>query len=169
MTSLITNLFYGRQRKKMPLRNREEIVKQFHEGMGQPVSSAMTDSKLFELRWNLIREEMKELEDEFCAASVDIKRGKIPENMEALLKELADLQYVVSGFAVTYGINLDDLLKEVHHSNMSKLENGKPVYRDDGKVLKGKNYKPPYLSDLVDEMWETIRMKGSGVKDEIRF
>ena len=153
----------------MPLRNREELVEEFHGGMGQPISSSMTDSKLFELRWKLIREEMKELEDEFSAATVDIKRGRIPENMEQIFKELADLQYVISGFAVTYAINLDEVVRQVHTSNMSKLENGKPVFRDDVKVLKGKIYKPPKLSELVNEMWETINLRRSGVKNEIRF
>jgi len=69
---------------------------------------------------------------------------------EALLKELADLVYVVYGTAVSLGLNLDEALERVHESNMSKLgEDGKPIYREDGKVLKGSNYKEPYLGDLV--------------------
>ena len=66
------------------------------------------------------------------------------------LKELADLVYVCYQYAANMGWSLDEALDRVHKSNMSKLgEDGKPVYREDGKVLKGPNYKPPTLTDLV--------------------
>ena len=66
------------------------------------------------------------------------------------LKELADLVYVCYQYAVNMGWNLDEAMHRVHESNMSKLdENGNPVLREDGKVLKGPNYKPPNLEDLV--------------------
>ena len=66
------------------------------------------------------------------------------------LKELADLIYVCYQYAENMGWLLDEALDRVHLSNMSKLdEEGKPVYREDGKVLKGPNYKPPTLTDLV--------------------
>ena len=66
------------------------------------------------------------------------------------LKELADLVYVCYQYAENMSWNLDEAMNRVHESNMSKLdEDGKPIYRDDGKVLKGPNYKPPDLSDLV--------------------
>ena len=66
------------------------------------------------------------------------------------LKELADLVYVCYQYAENMGWFLDEALNRVHLSNMSKLdEDGKPIYREDGKVLKGPNYKPPDLSDLV--------------------
>ena len=66
------------------------------------------------------------------------------------LKELADLVYVCYQYAANMNWFLDEALNRVHESNMSKLgEDGKPIYRDDGKVLKGPNYKPPNLSDLV--------------------
>ena len=66
------------------------------------------------------------------------------------LKELADLVYECYQYAENMGWLLDEALNRVHISNMSKLgEDGKPIYRDDGKVLKGPNYKPPDLSDLV--------------------
>jgi predicted HAD superfamily Cof-like phosphohydrolase len=62
----------------------------------------------------------------------------------AIAKELADLVYVAYGTALVYDIDLDIALKEVHKSNMTKLDDaGKPVLRKDGKVLKGPNYKPP--------------------------
>ena len=66
------------------------------------------------------------------------------------LKELADLCYVCWQYAENMGWDLDEALNRVHISNMSKLgEDGKPIYREDGKVLKGPNYKPPDLSDLI--------------------
>ena len=66
------------------------------------------------------------------------------------LKELADLVYVCYQYAENLGWNLDEAMDRVHKSNMSKLdEYGKPILREDGKVLKGPNYKPPNLEDLV--------------------
>jgi len=68
---------------------------------------------------------------------------------EATLKELADLVYVCYQYAENMGWFLDEALDRVHKSNMSKLDkDGKPIYREDGKVLKGPDYKPPDLSDL---------------------
>ena len=72
------------------------------------------------------------------------------EHRENCLKELADLVYVCYQYAVNMGWDLDEAMHRVHESNMSKLgEDGKPIYREDGKVLKGPNYQPPDLSDLV--------------------
>ena len=66
------------------------------------------------------------------------------------LKELADLVYVCYQYAENMNWFLDEALNRVHISNMSKLdEDGKPIRREDGKVLKGPNYKPPDLSDLI--------------------
>ena len=65
------------------------------------------------------------------------------------LKELADLVYVCSQYAENMGWFLDEAIHRVHQSNLSKLgEDGKPIYREDGKVLKGPNYAPPNLEDL---------------------
>ena len=67
------------------------------------------------------------------------------------LKELCDLVYVCYQFAANEGWDLDEAMDRVHKSNMSKLdENGQPIYREDGKVLKGPNYKPPNLTDLTN-------------------
>ena len=69
---------------------------------------------------------------------------------EECLKELADLVYVCYQYAENMGWFLDEALNRVHESNMYKLdEDGKPIYREDGKVLKGPNYKPPNLEDLI--------------------
>ena len=71
-------------------------------------------------------------------------------HQEHALKELADLVYVCYQYAENMGWFLDEAMNRVHESNLSKLdEDGKPIYREDGKVLKGPNYKPPDLSDLI--------------------
>jgi len=94
---------------------------------------------------NLIVEEFKE----FLEAEGMLFRKNATIESEAL-KELADLIYVCYQYAENMGWLLDEALDRVHLSNMSKLdEEGKPLYRDDGKVLKGPNYKPPTLTDLV--------------------
>ena len=94
---------------------------------------------------NLIVEEFKE----FLEAEGMLFRENIVFESEAL-KELADLVYVCYQYAENMGWLLDEALDRVHKSNMSKLDTeGKPIYREDGKVLKGPNYKPPTLTDLV--------------------
>ena len=94
---------------------------------------------------SLIVEEFKE----FIEAEGHLFRES-DELHEEALKELADLVYVCYQYAENMGWFLDEALCRVHESNMSKLgEDGKPIYREDGKVLKGPNYKPPYLQDLV--------------------
>ena len=94
---------------------------------------------------NLIVEEFKE----FLEAEGMLFRESDQLHEDAL-KELADLVYVCYQYAENMGWLLDEALDRVHNSNMSKLDdNGEPIYRDDGKVLKGPNYEPPYLKDLV--------------------
>jgi predicted HAD superfamily Cof-like phosphohydrolase len=93
----------------------------------------------------LIVEEFKE----FLDAENQLIMG-LTVNSAECLKELADLVYVCYQYAENLGWDLDEALDRVHRSNMSKLdENGQPLYRADGKVLKGPNYQPPYLNDLV--------------------
>ena len=93
----------------------------------------------------LIVEEFKE----FLDAENQLIMG-LTINAADCLKELADLVYVCYQYAENLGWDLDEALDRVHHSNMSKLdEEGNPIRREDGKVLKGPNYEPPYLSDLV--------------------
>ncbi len=94
---------------------------------------------------NLIVEEFKE----FLEAEGLLFRKNLDIEAEAL-KELADLVYVCYQFAENQGWFLDEALDRVHKSNMSKLdEDGNPIYREDGKVLEGPNYKPPTLTDLL--------------------
>ena len=93
---------------------------------------------------DLIVEEFKEFLE---AEGMLFRHGR--NQKEECLKELADLVYVCYQYAENMGWFLDEALDRVHKSNMSKLgEDGKPIYREDGKVLKGPNYKPPTLEDL---------------------
>jgi len=132
--------------------NREDTVGIFHKAMGQAVDVTQPDEKLLEFRYNLLIEEVKELGEEvaYAMAESNFKTG-IPDKIKArMLKEMADVQYVLSGFAVTLGLPLEQAFNRVHKSNMSKLDdNGKPIYRDDGKVLKGPNYIPPDMETLI--------------------
>ena len=109
---------------------------QFRLQMDQPIGKDKAD---LALQRDLIREEYWE----FNQAVADYK----PD--EYALKELADLVFVCFQYATAAGWELDQALDRVFKSNMSKLENGKPVKNEQGKVTKGRNYKPPYLKDIV--------------------
>lgn len=116
----------------------------FRYAMGQVVGAFTPELVL--LQKTLIREEFLELSEALqdCFDHLDNKRSR-----EAALKELADLVYVCYQLAAAVGWDLEEALDRVHESNLSKLVDGKPVKRLDGKVLKGPNYKPPVLIDLV--------------------
>lgn len=132
---------------------REEVVGVFHKTFSHPVAKGF-EKDLIELRYKLIAEEYEELKEELAAALTDLEMyGQVkPKTKARLLKELADLQYVVSGFAVTFGLPLQVAFNRVHQSNMSKLgADGKPVLREDGKILKGPLYAPPDLEDLFEK------------------
>ena len=102
-------------------------------GQDQPEKSGFPDDNIIDLRLDLINEEYKELRDA-------VEDDDIIEVADAL----TDMLYVVYGMGHAFGINLDLAFNNVHASNMSKMgEDGKPIYREDGKVLKGPNYFPP--------------------------
>ncbi len=116
-------------------------AKEFRQKYGLK-SSADRSSRA--VQHKLIVEEFKEFLE---AEGMLFMHGR--NHQEHALKELADLVYVCYQYAQNMGWLLDEALDRVHESNMSKLdEDGKPIYREDGKVLKGPNYKPPDLSDL---------------------
>lgn len=118
-------------------------VREFHRAFFHLMDKELDATTLvgFEraaLRNRLILEEVGEMQKELFGW-----------DKKKLAKELADLLYVVYGTAATYGIPIDEVFNRVHESNMSKLgTDGKPVYRDDGKVLKGPNYKEPDMEGL---------------------
>jgi predicted HAD superfamily Cof-like phosphohydrolase len=105
--------------------------------------------QLWDMQTRLIREEAGEFlvaADECFADPEDTKRR------EEVVKELSDLVFVCYQFAATYNIDLDKAMTLVFESNLSKLdEQGKPIYREDGKVLKGPNYQPPDLSECLPQ------------------
>jgi len=119
-----------------------ESVGDFMESFGQEVHNEPTlrDSQTQQLRYDLIDEELEELKMAF-------DNDDIVEIADAL----TDLLYVVYGAGHAFGIDLDECFLEVHESNMSKLgEGGRPIYREDGKVLKGPDYFPPNLKEILD-------------------
>lgn len=129
-------------------------VYEFHKAFKHPTERdlAQPDANEFWLRWRLISEEFKELGLEFTKADEYLMNGVlIPDIIRRnILKETADLLYVVFGFCVTYNLPIEEAFMRVHRSNMSKLgADGKPIYREDGKVSKGPNYKEPNLKGLV--------------------
>jgi NTP pyrophosphatase (non-canonical NTP hydrolase) len=112
----------------------------FRQAMEQPINT--TDENVHELQFKLIEEEFLELGDEY---ETELDGG----SKENQLKELADLVFVCYQYAAARGWNLDVAMRRVFESNMSKLVDGKPLRRSDGKVLKGPNYQPPILEDLL--------------------
>lgn len=121
-----------------------EMLLEFHEKFGGDINKEFTEERVC-LRLGLINEEADEVEEEFYDMFSWEQRLKEIDKAK-LTKELADLMYVTIGTAVTFGLPLEEVFEEVHKSNMSKLgDDGKPIYREDGKVLKGPNYKPPEL------------------------
>ncbi|HEY4505997.1 MAG TPA: hypothetical protein VJJ24_00890 [Candidatus Paceibacterota bacterium] len=134
-------------------KTREDFIEEFHVAFGVAVNENPT-VQLLKLRKNLISEEAKELIEELDKAISLLETGALVPNelYVDMLKELADLQVVLSGTSVSLRPlrKLDEAFGRVHTSNMSKLgQDGKPIFREDGKVLKGPNYIKPDLSDLV--------------------
>ena len=129
----------------------EDKVKECHKAMECPIAAPLT-AELLELRRNLLEEELGELKAEINTLLQELRdTGQTTTATKArMLKELADLQYVLSGMAVSFGLPLEEAFIRVHNSNMSKLVDGKPLKRADGKFLKGPNYRPPYLDDLAE-------------------
>ncbi len=118
-----------------------ESVKIFMQKFGQEVKnrSEFPKENIIKLRYNLIKEELDEFEDA-------IKNRDIKEVADAL----TDILYVTYGAGHAFGINLDKCFEEVQKSNMSKLgEDGKPIYNDLGKVMKGPKYFKPDLSKYI--------------------
>ena len=118
-------------------------VRIFMEAFGQEVKlkPEFPDSETRKMRIDLIEEELEELKD-----------ACFNKDMVEVADALTDLLYVVYGAGHAFGIDLDDSFREVHVSNMSKLgEDGKPIYREDGKVMKGPNFKPPALQEVLDK------------------
>ena len=118
-----------------------ESVKKFMQTFGQEIKTkaSFPNDKITKLRINLIREELSELEEA-------IEKKDIKEVADAL----TDILYVTYGAGHAFGINLDKCFEEVQNSNMSKLgSDGKPIYNENGKVMKGPDYFKPNLNKFV--------------------
>ena len=119
-----------------------EDVKTFMETFGQMVRTKpqFPDKKTMQLRFSLIKEELNELE-----------QAMRTRNLKEIADALTDILYVTYGAGYAYGIDLDKCFKEVQRANMSKLgQDGKPIYNEKGKVMKGPNYSEPNLKQFVE-------------------
>ena len=121
-----------------------ESVKKFMKTFGQEVKekAEFPTDKITSLRYDLIREELDELKE-----AIDNK------DIKEVADALTDILYVTYGAGHAFGINLDKCFAEVQNSNMSKLgDDGKPIYNEKGKVLKGPNYFKPDLKKVCSLM-----------------
>ena len=116
-------------------------VKKFMELFGQEIKekASFPDDKITSLRYELIKEELGEL-----------KEAMDKKDIKEVADALTDILYVTYGAGHAFGIDLDKCFEEVQNSNMSKLgSDGKPIYNDKGKVMKGPNYFKPDLGKFV--------------------
>lgn len=122
-----------------------EFMETYSQTIGAAPSLEHVSEALSVLRMDMLHEETDELTDAVVGA-----------DLVEIADALADIVYIAYGNALTYGIDLNAVLREVHRSNMSKLgEDGKPVFRGDGKVIKGPNYSPP---DVLGVLLDTKRL-----------
>jgi predicted HAD superfamily Cof-like phosphohydrolase len=119
-----------------------DLVAEFHSTFGLDVAAQPTvevPEDVVQVRLSLLTEEVEEVREAVQA-----------RDLVAIADALADLVYVAYGTALTFGIELDDVLREVHRSNMTKLDaEGLPVRRADGKILKSPLYEAPKIADVL--------------------
>jgi predicted HAD superfamily Cof-like phosphohydrolase len=124
-------------------RSVQDMVADFHRMFGVPLRTCPTPevpSEEAALRIRLLDEELSELKAAIASG-----------DLIAIADGLGDLAYVLYGSALTFGIDLDAVVSEIHRSNLSKLgQDGRPIRRADGKVLKSPNYSPPRLDWLLE-------------------
>lgn len=131
---------------------------EFNKAFGIQVNRKPTVKANFQLNARLIKEEL----NEYIAANVN---GDIVEIADAL----GDMAYLVLGAAVQHGIELEPIFNEIHSSNMSKLDDdGKPIYREDGKVMKSENYKKPNIKDALMISNMNKYFEEAGIKEYIQ-
>ena len=118
-----------------------ESVKKFMETFGQETKekASFPNDQIISLRYDLIKEELDEL-----------KEAMDKKDIKEVADALTDILYVTYGAGHAFGIDLDKCFEEVQNSNMSKLgSDGKPIYNDKGKVMKGPNYFKPNLGKFI--------------------
>ena len=144
------------------------LVEEFHKAFGHPVETAPTlgTVELRILRTKLLIEEVLELATAFglnvvCNVIDGVQHVAIEENKNLvpnvveIADGLGDIRYVTDGANLCFGLPAEEILAEIHRSNMSKLgEDGKPIYREDGKVLKGPNYFEPDIAKIINKYSE---------------
>jgi len=123
-----------------------EMLKEYHKTAGLDTDldiNNLTDFELVKMRWLLIEEELEELDEAM--------QEELGSNMDGVLKEMADLVYVIVGWCVTFGYDFDEVFKRVHENNMGRMyqPDGTIEYRADGKVQKNKDYPAINLKDLT--------------------
>ena len=119
-----------------------ESVKKFMETFGQEIKekASFPDDKITSLRYDLIEEELNEL-----------KEAMDKKDIKEVADALTDILYVTYGAGHAFGIDLDKCFEEVQNSNMSKLgDDGKPIYNEHGKVMKGPSYFKPDLNKFIN-------------------
>lgn len=119
-----------------------ERVKEFHERFGHLVNKTPNwpPEEVINLRLKLIEEECDELQ-----VAID------NDDLVSIADALGDILYVVYDAALCFGINADAVVSEIHNSNMTKLgENGNPIRRADGKIMKGPQYRPPNIKGVLE-------------------
>lgn len=163
-------------------------VKEFHEAFGHPVvqAPAVPPVDRSKLRLNIIIEEVKELVEAHVAGAHATNLNRVVDmlnhshklinaaldhefnvDLVATADALGDINYVVAGAGHEYGIQLDVVGDEIHASNMTKLgEDGEPIYNEDGKVMKGPNYRKPDIAGVLDLMSEAYEEAMTGGESE---
>lgn len=137
--------------KDMKEKTQLEMVKEFHQAFNLHVAKNNSQfenpkekghcEEIRSLRRKLLREEF----EEYMAAEAE-------NDFVEIADALADMIYIANGTALSYGIPLDPVFKEVHRSNMNKLgKDGKPIYREDGKVTKPEGWTAPQIEDVLIE------------------
>lgn len=124
-----------------------DAVKKFHQAFGLGIAQKPTSNlpkKTIELRYNLMKEE----NEEYLEAALS-------NNLTEIADALGDMLYILCGTILEHGMQhiIEEIFDEIQQSNMSKLgEDGKPIYREDGKVLKGSNYFKPNINKILNKV-----------------
>ena len=127
------------------MQNQLKSVKKFHQAFGVKISNKPTlelSKDILKLRHSLMEEE----NNEYLKAVEE-------KNLIEVADALGDMLYILCGPSLTHGFQnlIEDIFDEIQSSNMSKLgDDGKPIYRNDGKVLKGPNYKKPNIKKIIN-------------------
>jgi len=131
-----------------------QAVDDLHALFGFAQGESLSDAALLDFRIRFLEEEVRELREaaEHCKQSMSVA------NISALLREMADVQAVLSGFAVSFGLPMAEAFQRVCTANRSKLVDGKPMQTPEGKMLKGPNFKPPVMDDLAAALLEKMNL-----------